>query len=148
MIAIETFKIYLSGKMSGLTLEEMNEWRVKIDRKLQDAFFYSDYKVQIFNPVDYYNYEEKIHQSEEEVEDFELRHVQMSDLIIVNLDGLSSSDGSKTEIFEGSYHCKIPVVAFGKKKKYDKLHPWVKRNITRVEENIDDVVSFVKRIYC
>lgn len=140
-------KIYLAGKMSGLSLEEMNNWRIDIKDKLLIISQIADYQLQIINPVNYYNFEEKRYQSEAEVEDYDLAHVVSSDLIIVNLEGLNSSDGTKLEIHDAKYHYKIPVLAFGNKDLYNDLHPWVKRNITRVEKNVDDIIGYIHEFY-
>ena len=55
---MENVHIYLSGGMSGLSFEEQNKWK----KQFSDAIKYGDYdyskKPCIFNPVDYYNFEE------------------------------------------------------------------------------------------
>lgn len=81
------------------------------------------------------------------MEDYDLAHVVSSDLIIVNLEGLNSSDGTKLEIHDAKYHNKIPVIAFGNKDLYNDLHPWVKRDITRVEKSVDDAISYIHGFY-
>lgn len=133
--------------MSGLSFGEMNIWRLELKVQLQLAAEVSGYKVQVINPVDYYNFEEKKYQSEEEVRDFDLNHVITSDVIVVNLEGLNSSDGTKIELHDAKYHNRIPVIAFGDRKLYDNLHPWVKENITRVEEKVEDVVRYIQEFY-
>lgn len=133
--------------MGGLSFNEMNIWRKELKEQLQFAAETSGYLVQVINPVDFYNYKEKKHQSEEEVEDFELSHITTSDIVIVNLEGLNSSDGTKIEIYEAKHNNRIPVIAFGDRNLYDKLHPWVKRNITRVEDNIGRAVKYVQDFY-
>lgn len=140
-------KIYLAGKMDGLSFEEMNGWRNEAFQKLLKMAKYYSEKTNVVNPCLYYNFEEKKHQTEIEVEEFDLAHVISSDIIIVNLDGLSSSIGTIIELHDAHYHHKIPVVAFGDKKLYDSLHPWVKNDITRVENNIDDVVTYIRDFY-
>lgn len=140
-------KIYLAGKMSGLSFEEMYWWRNILKNKLLQLVDNRNYKITVINPVDFYNFEEQRHQSEEEVEDYDLAHVISSDIIIVNLDGLSSSDGTKIELHDAKYHNKIPVIAFGDKELYDNLHPWIKRDITRVEKTSDDVVDYIRDFY-
>lgn len=144
-----SIKIYLAGKMSGLTYEEMNEWRENIKRSIEkeaDLVGLKN-KVSVINPVDYYNFENCRHQTESEVEDYDLAHVISSNIIVVNLKGLNSSDGTKIELHDANYNNKIPVIAFGEKKLYENLHPWVKRDITRVEENENDVVSYIRDFY-
>lgn len=140
-------KIYLAGKMSGLSFDEMNSWRDELKTQLLFAAQISGSKIQVINPVDFYNFEEKKYQSEAEVEDYDLAHVITSDIVVVNLDGLSSSDGTKFELHDGNYHKKIPVIAFGKYELYEKLHPWIKRDITRIEKSIEDVVIYIQEFY-
>lgn len=140
-------KIYLAGKMSGLSFDEMNTWRQKVKNRLSLVAEASNYKIQIIKPVDYFNFEEKRNQSEEEVKNFDLTHVITSDIIIVNLEGLNTSDGTKIELHDAKYNHKIPVIAFGDKQLYENLHPWVKLNITRVEETIEDVINYISEFY-
>lgn len=140
-------KIYLAGKMGGLSYDEMNEWRKETFHKLLKTAECYNKKVNVINPVLYYNFEEIRHQSEIEVEEYDLAHVISSDIIIVNLDGLSSSIGTIIELHDAHYHHKIPVIAFGDKKLYNELHPWIKNDITRVENNIDGVVTYVEDFY-
>ena len=144
---MKQLKIYEAGKMGGLTFSEMNNWRVELKNKLLNAAENADYKLLVINPVDFYNFEEKRFQSEEEVEDYDLAHVITSNIIIVNLDGLNTSDGSKIELHDGNFHNKIPVIAFGDAELYNNLHPWIKRDITRFEKNIDDVVEYIRDFY-
>lgn len=144
---MDKMKIYLAGKMGGLSFKEMNDWRDDAFQKLlKQSEMYST-KLDIINPVLYYNFEEKRHQTEIEVEEFDLAHVISSDIIIVNLDGLSNSIGTIIELHDAHYHHKIPVIAFGDKELYNNLHPWVKNDITRVENNIDDVVAYIRDFY-
>lgn len=140
-------KIYLAGKMSGLSFEDMNSWRTEIKKLLLYSARYKDYTLQIINPVDYYNFEIPIHQSDAEVEDYNLAHVISSDIVIVNLDGLNTSIEVGIELHDANYHNKIPVISFGDKEDYDNLHSWIKRKITRVEETMDDVVSYIDDFY-
>lgn len=144
---MKELKIYIAGKMTGLSYNEMNNWRVVLKDKLLLAAELSGYDITIINPVDFYNFEEEKHQSEEEIEDFDLAHVISSDIIIVNLDGLNTSDGTKLELHDGNFHNKIPVIAFGDKEMYDNLHPWIQRDITRVENGMDNVVQYIKDFY-
>jgi nucleoside 2-deoxyribosyltransferase len=143
----KTLKIYEAGKMGGLSLTQMNEWRVLLKNRLNVAAENTGYNLVIINPVDFYNFQEKRHQSEIEIEDYDLAHVATSDIVIVNLEGLSSSDGTKIELFEANYNRKIPVIAFGERGLYEDLHPWIKNSITRVEDNPQDVVNYIRDFY-
>lgn len=140
-------KIYLAGKMSGLTYQEMGVWRQEIENKFLIQSMLANYTIMALNPVKLYNFEEVKHQSEKEIMNYDISHVVTSDIIIVNLDGLATSDGSKIEIYEANYNRKIPVIAFGDKELYNNLHPWLKECITRVEKNIEDVVDYIRDFY-
>ena len=140
-------KIYLAGKMSGLSHGEMINWRIQISEKLKNAAIFSECYLNIINPVDYYNFEKTSHQSEKEVKEFDLKHVATSDIIIVNLNGLNTSDGTKYEISQASRNYNIPIIAFGDKNLYDELHPWIKDDITRVEEDMDSTVRYISNFY-
>ena len=142
-------KIYEAGKMSGLTKNQMLAWRIELKDALANAAWDKSYTVQVINPVEFYDceYADENRQSEFEAEDFDLHHVKTSDLIVVNLDGLATSDGSKIELHDANYNNRIPVIAFGDKDLYDTLHPWIKRNITRVEKDIEGVVKYVTDFY-
>ena len=139
-------KIYLCGKMSGLTHSEMYNWRAYLKNKLVSTADHRGYKAYVVNPVDFYNFEEVRYQSEREVKDFDLSHVLSSDIIVVNLDGLSTSDGTKYELHDAR-KSNIPVIAFGEYSLYESLHPWTKDNITRVEKNMEDVVKYIRDFY-
>lgn len=142
-----SLKVYLSGKMSGISFSEMNDWRVNATTKLKIAAYDAGVNITVINPVQYYNFEEKRHQTEREVQEFDLHHTITSDIVIVNLKWLYSSIGTIIELHDANYHNKIPIIAFGDKSDYESLHPWVKNTITRVEDNIDDVVAYIKDFY-
>ena len=133
--------------MSGASFDEMNNWRQELKTQLLLAAEISGYQIQVMNPVDYYNFKEKKYQSEAEVMEYDLAHATTSNIVVVNLDGLNSSDGTKIELHDAMYHNRIPVIAFGDKKLYENLHPWIKENITRVEESIEDVVRYIQEFY-
>ena len=140
-------KVYLAGKMSGLSYEDMSKWRRLIRSELRNAALFNDCDITVINPVDYYNFEERRYQSELEVEEYDLAHVISSDVLVVNLEGLNTSDGTKFEIWEARRNHGIPVIAFGDRSIYENLHPWIKNKITRVEESIDDVVAYIRDFY-
>ena len=101
-------KIYLAGKMNGLTHKEMSSWRKECACKILEGLIYGGYntEVNIIDPINYYNFKEKRHQTEIEVEEFDLAHATSSDIIIVNLEGLNSSIGTIIELHDAHYHHK------------------------------------------
>lgn len=143
---MHNLKIYLAGKMSGLTMEQMNTWRNELEFRLSVYAEMSKCKIKILNPVKYYNFEVVKHQTEREVKDFDLRLVNSSDIVVVNLDGLQTSDGTKYELHDAR-KANIPVLAFGDCELYEKLHPWTQDNITRVDKTMDDIAMYIKDFY-
>ena len=142
----KALKIYLAGKMSGLEFDEMYEWRKHLREKLLTCADCASYKLSVINPVVYFNFENERYQSEKEVMDYDLAHVSTSDIIIVNLDGLNTSDGTKYELKE-AYDNGIPVIAFGENDIYEKLHPWTKLYITRHEDTVENVIEYIQEFY-
>lgn len=139
-------KIYEGGKMSGLSYQEMNNWREQLKSLLEHYATYSSVNLTVINPVDFFNFEEKRHQSEREVMLYDLAHVKSSDLMVVNLAGLNSSIGTCIELYV-AYKNNIPVIALGTKEQYDNLHPWLKEFIIRVEDTDEKVVSYIRDFY-
>ena len=143
---MKELKIYLAGAMSGLTMEDMNNWRIEVRQALLHMADYYDKKINVVNPVDYYNFEKPLHQTEREVMQFDLNHVKSSDLIIVNLENLQTSIGTIIELYEASNR-NIPVLCFGKPSEYNRLHPWVKECITRYSHRTSGVTEYIQQFY-
>lgn len=129
--------------MSGLSFDQMNQWRVDAKEKLLIMAEKSGYRLSVINPVDFYNFEQIEYQSQEEVMDYDLFHVEHSDFLIVNAEELNDSKGTIMEIFDAWVH-KIPVFLFGV---YKNSHPWIERCVTRFESDIDHVITYLKNFY-
>lgn len=56
---MNNLQIYLCGKMSGLSFQEMNSWRELLSVKFKSVASDINVKVKVINPVDYFNFEEK-----------------------------------------------------------------------------------------
>lgn len=138
--------VYLIGKMSGLTFEEMNTWRKNVTYDLRVKAGIADVKVNIINPVSYFSFEEKQYQSELEVMKFDLSKVKSSDIVIVNMDGLNTSIGSCIECYE-AYKNEIPVLAFGKDELFKNLHPWIQNCITRHDSSYIETNKYILDFY-
>ena len=132
--------------MSGLSFSEMNTWRVCVKTNLQQVAENSGANVRVINPCDYYQYDLKKHQSELEIMNYDLARVRESDLVIVNLDRLSTSIGTIIECYE-AYKKEIPVLAFGEREDYENLHPWIQCCITRYEKNYRECINYISDFY-
>ena len=139
-------RIYLAGKMSGFSFKEMNDWREKIKRIFHHYGTYYSVNLSVINPVDYYNFKEKKHQSEKEVMQFDLSLVKSSDIIVVNLQGLNTSIGTCIELYE-AYKREIPVIAIGTYDEYENIHPWIKDCITRLDSSDEQTVKYIRDFY-
>lgn len=142
----DKIKIYLAGRMSGLSYTQMNSWRIDVSNKLHEVAELLDVNLNVINPVSYYNFETPRHQSEREIMQFDLNMVKKSDIVVVNLDGLNKSIGSCIELYE-AYKSNIPVIALGEVYDYGVQHPWVRECITRVEKDIDSLTKYIRDFY-
>lgn len=132
------FRIYLAGKMTGLTLEQMNSWREKVTEEFNKR---TD-KIQTLNPCHFYNFElDPTTYTEHECKEFDLWLVKNCNLVLFNLD-YSNSIGSAIELELASRVWNIPVIGFGK----EKNHPWIELSLTKrcddMEEAIDHIMNY------
>lgn len=136
-------KIYLSGGMGSLSLEEQSKWR----KQVQDAIKFGDYdcekKAIFFNPVNYYNFEEVKNKTEREIMEFDLYNLRNSNLVIVNFND-EKSIGTAMELMLAK-ELQIPVIGLNKDCK--KLHPWLTESCTRICDNMRELVSHVVEFY-
>lgn len=139
---METIKIYLSGGMSALNLEEQSKWRKQIINAVK--FNYDCEKNSVFfNPVDYYNFEEVRHRSEREIMEFDLNALRNSDLVVVNFND-PKSIGTAMELMLAKER-NIPVIGYGINGQT--VHPWLLECCTRVCENLKETVEHIVDFY-
>ena len=136
--------IYLAGKMSGLSIEEMcrwrNEFKLKFKNRCKQELIHNPFR--IVSPTDYYSFEEKKHKTEREVMDYDLWIVRNSKLIVVNLD-YPNSLGTAIELYEANKHCGIPVIGFGAVVN----HPWIEECVNVKFDTMDEVVDYIMEFY-
>ena len=141
---MEEKKCYLAGKMSGLSYDEMNEWRIKLIPKLKEIATVKECKIKIINPIDYYNFKNPTHKREEEVEDFDLQQVLSSQLMVIKLKGFDTSPGTIIEYCKGSMKNDLVILGLGTKEEEKNLHPWLKRYIRRIENDEDKLCEYIR----
>lgn len=130
-------KIYLAGKMSGLSFDEMNKWRKEATELLRYE------NVHIENPCHYYNFEMNPEDyTENEVKKYDLWLVKNCDIVLVNLNH-PDSIGTAIEIHEAYNNWNKPVIGFG----IAKNHPWIELCITKRCETLEDAVNHIKDFY-
>ena len=96
-----------------------------------------------FNPVDYYNFEEKQHKSEREIMEFDLYNLRNSDLVIVNFNNIWSIGTAMELMLAKEMH--IPVIGWNPNDEV--LHPWLKECVTRLCDNLREAVEHVVSYY-
>lgn len=140
---MENVKIYLSGGMSGLSLEEQTNWR----NRFCDAVKYSDYDLEknpiFFDPTKRYSVFEEEHKSEREAFEYDLNALRKSDLVVVNFNAPNSLGTAMELILAKEYH--IPVI--GLNKEGITLHPWLIECCTRICDDFKEFVDHVVEFY-
>jgi len=133
------FKIYLAGKMSGLTFEQMNSWR----EKATQLFNQSTDLIHTENPCHYYNFELD-HDSftEHEVKKFDLWLVKNCDLVLVNLD-YPDSIGTAIELHMAHDEWDKPVIGFGTTQN----HPWIELSLTKQCKTLEEAIEHILLFY-
>jgi len=128
--------VYLSGKMAGLSKEEMNDWREKAAGDLVEAGFC------ILNPV---NTDFGSNVTDREIIDSNDYQIGHSDIILAELDYEQISIGTICEIVEARRQGK-PVIAWGTA--YSVInHPHVRGGIARHCEYLENAVQYIIENY-
>lgn len=135
---METVRIYLSGGMGNISMEEQSKWRKQVINAIKFGDYHCEKKAVFFNPVDYYNFEEKRHKSEREIVEFDLNAVRNSDLIIVNFNDPKSL-GTCAELAI-AYDRHIPIIGINKDKL--ELHPWLTEFTMRMCDSLREAVEY------
>ena len=140
---MENIRIYLSGAMSGISLEEQTKWRMK----LKDAILYSDFeyvnKPIFFDPTQKYSCFENYHKSEREAFEYDLDYLRKSDLIVVNFNKPDSL-GTAMELMLGK-ELHIPII--GLNQNNEQIHPWLELCCTRICDNFKELVEHIVNFY-
>ena len=140
---METIKIYLSGGMGALSFEEQSKWR----KQVIDAIKYGDYdcekKAVFFNPVDHYNFQDKMQKTELEVMEYDLYNLRNSNLVVVNFND-PKSIGTAMELMLAK-ELYIPIIGLNKDKR--EIHPWLECCCNRMCDNMRELVEHIVAFY-
>ena len=139
-------RIYLCGKCTGLSFEEMNGWRKKFTNLIESNSM--DFITpKIFNPCDVFGaewYEKELSFSEKlKIKNFDLTAIRSSNLVIANCKNIESSVGSIYEIAVAK-ELKIPIIGFNVS---EKLHDWIKTSLDWECEDLIDTVDYIQKNY-
>ena len=138
--------IYLAGKMSGLSKEEYTKWRNIISDELIGTAHLIGAKIQVINPAEYFDFENMDIHLEKEVMQFDLNMVRQSDIVIVNVGGISESIGTAIELYEAN-RLDIPVIAYTEGNVNNNIHPWIEYCISTVQMRKDELINYIRDFY-
>ena len=140
---MENVRIYLSGGMSGMSIEEQTKWR----KRFCDAIKYGDFDYEknpiFFDPTYHYSMFEQEHKSEREIMEYDLNALRKSDLVVVNFNS-PKSIGVAMELMLAK-ECRIPVI--GLQQSDVTLHTWLVECCTRICDDFRELVSHVINFY-
>lgn len=139
---MESVKIYLSGSMSGVSLEEQTKWRQRVIDAIKYGYEHEK-KAAFFNPTNYYNFKERQHKSEKEIMEFDLYNLRNSDLVIVNFNNIWSIGTAMELMLAKEMH--IPVIGWNPSG--EELHPWLAECTTRLCDDMRETVEHVVNFY-
>ncbi len=143
---MESIKIYLIGGMGKFgedNFEEGNAWRVYCKNALENCE--CNYKVQVINPNDYFNFidEPPRYKTQREAMELDLHKVKDSDLVIVNFNDIYSL-GSMAELAI-AYDRGKPII--GLNESGQDLHSWQTEMPNRIFDDIDEMLDYVEYFY-
>lgn len=139
-----SLKVYLAGKMSGLSWDEMQQWRREFSQHVNEHTYNCNMqnKVRIFNPCDYYNpllsKDDDDGFIDREAMQFDIYHLKDSDIVVANLDGDSIGTAMEVAIAKDNG---IPVIGICHDK--STLHPWLKESCMALCNSLYDAEAYV-----
>lgn len=130
--------IYLSGGMSNLSLDEQLAWRVEFQH-LADGFD-SEHHIECFIPPYYYNYVDKMPESEREAFEYDLYRLRQSDIVVANFN-VPKSIGTAYEIAVAREN-RIPIIGINKTE--EEIHPWLVESCLKVFNTVESAAKYVE----
>lgn len=83
---------------------------------------------------------------EKEVMQFDLNMVRQSDIVIVNVGGISESIGTAIELYEAN-RLDIPVIAYTEGDVNNNIHPWIENCLSTVQMNRSELITYIIDFY-
>lgn len=127
--------------MSGLSLEEQNNWREYVIKALEENC--SATNIKIVNPVSFYNDFSGGFDSQKEVMDYDLYQLRKSHLVICNFNN-PGSIGTSMELML-AYEHKIPIIGLNNGEKV--LHPWLTEVTHKMFADIEKLIDYILIYY-
>ena len=124
--------------MSNLSLDEQLSWRIKFQH-LADSFV-SEYHIECFIPPYYYNYEDRMPETEREAFEYDLYRVRHSDVVVVNFN-VPKSIGTAYEVAVAREN-RIPIVGINITNA--ELHPWLVESCLKIFPSLELAAKYVE----
>ena len=137
-----SLNIYLSGGMTGLSVEEQTRWRREVIEEINKEVG-DEIEVLFFNPPDVCIPLFEQHGSEKEIMEYDIYRLRKSDIIIVGFNA-PNSIGTAMELILAREWNK-PVI--GLNEDNNVLHPWVDECCSWVFNDIRDIAKYISRYY-
>ena len=131
------------GKFGKENFDQGNAWRKYCKQVLE--CYECDYKVNIVNPNDYFNFidEPPRYKTQSEVMNLDLHKLRNSDLVIINFNDMYSL-GSMAELAI-AHERRIPAI--GLDIDNQNLHPWQVCMCERIFNDIDKMLDYIQDFY-
>lgn len=142
----DVFQIYLAGGMQDLSFEEQNDWRERVCQSIITRHRMLNPRIKevnVINPVDYYNFQDTLHDTEKEVMRFDTNFVRNSDLVVVNAND-PKSIGTSMEIAI-AYEHHIPVLILNTENK--SLHSWWVEMSDKIFDDEEKLCTYIADFY-
>lgn len=135
---MDKLKVYLSGAIKK-TSNEFQSWR-------DQCFDYNQYynNLKFIDPNRYFNYTNKLPQTERQCLDLFMYQVEQSDILLVNLDHSCVSCGTLAEIEHAFCH-NIPIIGFGKIT--DSWYKWASERCSVIFRELEMAISYISNSY-
>lgn len=145
----DDFYIFLSGKMTGLSNDEMNSWRREFADKICDGWIGSAKTPVVVNPCDKFRmlWDEPLWKEHKEYVRSELRDAKGCDLLLLAISKNQDSIGSACELATAYANGK-PVVLYNPHRiPHEDIHPFVWEMSDACFEDMEELVNYIGEVY-
>lgn len=133
---MKKFEIYLAGGCKHEEDEGMG-WRDLVTQQYDDI-----YGIKIINPLKYFSYSTKRHQSDRHVKQYYFSRIKKCDCVLVNLNNSEKSCGTCQEV-QYAVDNDIPVIGFGK----DNVYSWLLIDCQCVFDSAEEAMDYIIKYY-
>jgi len=136
---MKQYKIFTSGKMSGISHLEQMEWRRELEEIIR---LKTDKKIIFVHPPLFFDYD---FPDQRAAKEWEIRQIMESDIVVFNLSNIRDSIGTHMEM--GVIHAvnrlagkHISTIGIGEP---DTDHPWIESGVFYKASTVEDAADFI-----